>query len=136
MTTIAIRIAVLSAVMAVYMGVAFRGIEYDPMEAGPSLLIYFIAFTIWTLIAVPLYKMKAHPDEDKLVSFTFRFWAVTAAVVAIGMMIYSQTDVASAGSFRDNVIVGAIIMAVMVVALNYVLIIALRNLQSKRRRAR
>jgi len=136
MTTIAIRIAVLSAVMAVYIGVAFRGIEYDPMEAGPSLLVYFLAFTIWTLIAVPLYKMKANPDEASLVSFTFRFWAITATIVSIGIIVYSQTDVASAGEFRDNVIVGAIIMAVMVVALNYALIFGMRSLESKRRRAR
>lgn len=133
MTTIAIRIAVLSAAMAVYMGLAFRGIEYDPIEAGPSLLGYFLAFTILTLIAVPLYKMKTHPDEESLTSFTFRFWAISAAIVAIGMIFYSTTDVASAGEFRDNVIVGAIIMAVMVVALNYALIIALRSLLSKRR---
>jgi len=136
MTTIAIRIAVLSAVMAVYIGVAFRGIEYDPMEAGPSLLVYFLAFTIWTLIAVPLYKMKANPDEASLVSFTFRFWAITATIVSIGIIVYSQTDVASAGEFRDNVIVGAIIMPVMVVALNYALIFGMRSLESKRRRAR
>jgi len=136
MTTIAIRIAVLSAVMAVYIGVAFRGIEYDPMEAVPSLLVYFLAFTIWTLIAVPLYKMKANPDEASLVSFTFRFWAITATIVSIGIIVYSQTDVASAGEFRDNVIVGAIIMAVMVVALNYALIFGMRSLESKRRRAR
>ncbi len=136
MTSIVIRIAVLSAAMAVYMGVAFRGIEYDALEAGPSLLGYFLAFTIWTLIAVPLYKMKNHPDEKSLTTFAFRFWAITAAVVAIGMVIYSQTDVASAGAFRDQPIVGAIIMAVMVVILNYALIFAMRSLEPKRRRAR
>jgi hypothetical protein len=135
MTSLAIRIAILSAAMAVYMGVAFRGIEYDALEAGPSLLGYFIAFTIWTLIAVPLYKMKTHPDEKSLATFTFRFWAITAALATIGMMIYSQTDVASAGMFRDNVIVGAIVMVAMVVILNYALIFALRSLESKRRRA-
>ncbi len=135
MTAIAIRIAVLSAAMAVYMGVGFRGLEYDPMEAGPSLLGYFLAFTIWTLIAVPLYKMKTRPDEESLASFTFRFWAVSATVVTIVLLIYSSMDIASAGQFRDNMIVGAIIMAVMVVALNYLLIVILRNLLSKRRRA-
>ncbi len=136
MPTIAIRIAVLSAVMAVYMGVAFRGIEYDAMETGPALLIYFLAFTIWTLIAVPLYRMKVQPDEQTLKSFTFRFWAVSAAIATIGLIIYSTTDIASAGKFRDDVIVGGIIMAVIVAALNYVLTIALRSLESKKRKIR
>jgi len=136
MMTIAIRIAVLSAVMAIYMGLAFRGIEYDPLEAAPSLLIYFLAFTIWTIIAVPLYKMKAQPDEAALGAFAFRFWAITATIVTIGMIIYSQTDVASAGKFRYNVIVGTLIMIVMMVGLNYILAAALQNLKSKRRRAR
>ena len=135
MTAIVIRIAVLSVAMAVYTGFAFRGIEYDPIEAGPSLLGYFLAFTILTMIAVPLYKMKSQPDEPTLAAFTFRFWSITAALAAIGIIIYSSTDVASAGEFRDNLIVGTIIMAVMVVALNYAVIFALRNLESKRRRA-
>ena len=136
MTSLVIRIAVLSATMAIYMGVAFRGIEYDPIEAAPSLLVYFLAFTIWTIIAVPLYKMKTQPDEAALGSFAFRTWAITATIVAIGMIIYSATDIASAGKFRDSVIVGTIIMAVMIVALNYILTIALKSLLSKRRRAR
>ena len=136
MTSIVIRIAVLSAVMAIYMGYAFRGIEYDPVEAGPSLLAHFLAFTILTLIAVPLYKMKTHPDEAALGAFTFRFWAVTATIVSIVMIVYSSMDVASAGEYRDNVIVGAIIMAVMIVALNFVLKYSLHKLLSKRRRAR
>jgi NhaP-type Na+/H+ or K+/H+ antiporter len=136
MTTIVIRIAVLSAVMAIYMGFAFRGIEYDPLEAGPSLLAHFFAFIILTLIAVPLYKMKTHPDEATLGAFAFRFWAITAGIVSLAMIIYSSTDVASAGEFRDNLIVGTIIMLVMVVALNYALVIVLKNLLSKRRRAR
>ncbi len=136
MTTIIIRIAVLSAVMAIYMGFAFRGIEYDPIEAGPSLLAHFFAFTILTLIAVPLYKMKAHPDEAALGTFAFRFWAVTASIVTLAMIIYSSTDIASAGEFRDNLIVGTLIMVVMVVALNYALAAALKNLLSKRRRSR
>ena len=136
MTTIVIRIAVLSAVMAIYMGYAFRGIEYDPVEAGPSLLAHFLAFTILTLIAVPLYKMKAKPDEAALGSFAFRFWAITATIISLAMIVYSSTDVASAGEYRDNIIVGTIIMLVMVVALNYALIFAMQKLLSKRRRAR
>jgi len=136
MTTIAIRIAVLSAAMAVYMGYAFRGIEYDAMETGPALLGYFLSFTLLTIIAVPLYKLKNHPDEQSLTTFAFRFWAVTATVVTIALLIYSSTDVAAAGKYRDNVIVGGIIMAVMVVALNYALIFVNRSLMTKRQRAR
>ncbi|MAF82546.1 MAG: hypothetical protein QGH93_03415 [Gammaproteobacteria bacterium] len=136
MTTIAIRIVILSAVMAVYIGVAFRGVEYDPLETGPALLGYFLAFTIWTLIAAPLYKIKTQADEASLATFTFRCWAITATLATCVIIFYSMTDIASAGEFRDNIIVGTILMAVIVVALNYALIIALRSLLSKRRRAR
>ncbi len=135
MTTIAIRIAVLSAAMAVYMGYAFRGIEYDAMETGPALLGYFLSFTILTIIAVPLYKLKSHPDEKTLTAFAFRFWAVTATIVTIALLVYASTDVASAGKYRDNIIIGGIIMAVMVVALNYALIYASQFLMTKRQRA-
>ncbi|HJP38175.1 MAG: hypothetical protein QF483_02545 [Gammaproteobacteria bacterium] len=136
MPTIAIRITILSAVMAAYIGVAFRGIEYDPMEAGPSLLAYFLVIIIWTLIAVPLYKIKTRADDEVLAAFAFRCWAITATLATLGIIIFSAMDIASAGEFRDSPIIGTILMGVMVVALNYALTFVLQNLLSKRRRVR
>jgi len=130
---IAIRIGVLSVAMALYMTWAFRGIEYDVLESGPAALEYFISFMICAVIAVPVYRMIKKPDNDALAAFAFRIWLVTATLVTIGWLIYFSQDVASQGEFRNNLIVGAIIMAVMVAVLNYALIIANRNLARKRR---
>ena len=121
MMAMAIRIGVLSAVMAVYMSVAFRGIEYDIMETGPALLGFLVAFTICTIIAALIYKMKNQPDSEQLSAFAFRVWLITAPLVAIGWMVFYAQDVAAAGEFRDNVILGGVIMAVMVGILNFAL---------------
>jgi len=121
MMAMAIRIGVISAAMAVYMGVAFRGVEYDVLETGPALLGFFVAFTICTVIATLLYKMKNQPDSEQLSAFAFRIWLVTASLVAIGWLVFYAQDVAAAGEFRDNVILGGVIMAVMVGILNFVL---------------
>lgn len=121
MMAMAIRISVLSAVMSVYMGVAFRGIEYDPVEMAPALIGFFITFTICTIIATAIYKMKNQPDSEILSAFAFRVWLITASLVSVGWLIFYAQDVAAAGEFRDNIIIGGIIMAVMVGILNFVL---------------
>lgn len=125
MMAMAIRIGVLSAVMAVYMSVAFRGIEYDFMETGPALLGFFITFTILTVIAALIYKVKNQPDSDTLSAFSFRVWLITAPLVTIGWLVFYAQDVAAAGEFRDNIILGGVIMAVMVGVLNFVLAYAI-----------
>ena len=134
----AIRIGVLSVVMAIYMGWAFRGIEYDVMETGPALLGFFVAFTICTLIAAVLYRLKNQPDSETLDRFTFRVWLVTATLVAVGWLFYYAQDPAAAGEFRDNIIVGGVILAVIVGVLNFVLTLVIDRgieyLMPKRRR--
>ena len=134
----AIRIGVLSVVMAIYMGWAFRGIEYDVMETGPALLGFFIAFTICTLIAAALYRLMKRPDSDTLARFAFRVWVVTAALVTVGWLFYYAQDPAAAGEFRDNIIVGGVILAVIVGVLNFVLTLVVDRgidyLMPKRRR--
>lgn len=124
--------------MAIYMGWAFRGIEYEIQEAGIALLGFFIAFMIGTLVATPIYRLKSKPDTAALERFAFRVWAVTASLVAIGWMVFYAQDAAAAGEFRDNVIIGGVIMAVLVTVLNFVLAYALDRsltyLTPKRRR--
>ncbi len=129
----AIRIGVLSIAMALYMTWAFRGIENNPLEAGPAVLEYFISFMICAVIAVPVYRMIRKPDGDALSAFAFRVWLVTATLVAIGWLIYFSQNLASQGEFTNNMIVGAVIMAAMVAVLNYLLILASRSLMQKRR---
>lgn len=111
--------------MAVYMGWAFRGIEYEIQEAAPALLGFVIAFMLGALIATPIYRLKSGPDAAALERFAFRVWAVTATLVAIGWMVFYARDAAAAGEFRDNVIIGGVIMAVLVTVLNFVLAYAL-----------
>lgn len=134
----AIRIGVLSVVMAVYMGWAFRGIEYDVMETGPALLGFFVAFTICTLIAAVVYRAMSQPEPEALARFAFRVWVVTAALVTVGWLFYYAQDPAAAGEFRDNIIVGGVILAVVVGVLNFVLTLAIDRgidyLMPKRRR--
>jgi len=124
--------------MAVYIGWAFRGIEYEIQEAGIALLGFFVAFMIGTLIATPIYRLKSGPDAAALERFAFRVWAVTASLVAIGWMVFYAQDTAAAGEFRDNVIIGGAILAVLVTVLNFVLAyaldIGLTYLTPKRRR--
>jgi len=128
-----IRIGVLSIAMALYMTWAFRGIENNPLEAGPAVLEYFISFMICAVIAVPAYRMIKKPDDDALSAFAFRIWLVTATLVAIGWLVYFSQNLASQGEFTNNMIVGAVIMAVMVAVLNYLVILASRSLVQKRR---
>jgi hypothetical protein len=133
-----IRIGILSAIMAGYMGWAFRGIEYDVMETGPALIGYFIGFTLIALIAALIYKSRSKPESAALEKFTFRTWLVSVVVVALGWMIYYSQDPAAAGEFRDNIIVGGLIMAALVGVLNFALAYAvdfgINYLKPKRRR--
>jgi len=131
---VASRIGVLSAVMAVYMVWAFRGLEYDIAESGPALLGLFVTFTVLAIIAAPILRRKAAGDAaapgGELI---YRFWIVSAAVIAVGWLIYYANDAAAAGEFRDNVIVGGLILAALVVVIHFVLLRVEAYLAPKRR---
>lgn len=119
--------------MAVYMGWAFRGIEYEALEAGPALLGLFLAFLVPTVIAVPVYNKLGPREAAQTARFAFGFWAVSAGVVALTWLFAFGRDAAAAGYFRDNIIVGLIGLIVLVAALNFALIPTLRYFAPKRR---
>jgi hypothetical protein len=130
---IAIRIGIISVAMAVYMGWAFRGIEYEALEAAPDLLAFFLAFTIPTAIAVPVYKMLGQRDNAQISRFAFRFWLAAAGVAAGAWLVMNAGDPATAGFFRDNVIVGIIGLIALVAAVNFGAIQVLQYLAPKKR---
>ena len=133
------RIGILSFIMSIYMCWAFRGIEYDVMEILPAVVGFFLAFTICAIIAGALYNLMKKPDEEALYKFIFLVWAASASVVTVGWLIFYAQDTAAAGEFRDNVIIGGVIMAVMVGILNYAVAYALSHgmnyLKPKRRQS-
>jgi hypothetical protein len=130
---IVIRIGILSVAMAVYMGWAFRGIEYEPLEAAPDLLGFFLAFTIPTAIAVPIYKLMGQRDAAQISRFAFGFWLVAAGLAAAGWLVMNAGDPATAGFFRDNVIVGIVGLIALIAAVNFGAIQALQYLAPKKR---
>jgi len=115
------RIIGLSLVMSVYMVWAFRGIEYDPQEAVSALLIFLGGFLVFTMVAVPIYRMTGSKAGGTLEEFTFRCWMITAALVAIGWLVFFAQDPAAAGFFRDNILIGAAVLIVLVLAANFLL---------------
>lgn len=118
---VAARIILLSLVMSIYMVWAFRGVEYDPQEAVGALLVFLVGFLVLPAIAVPVYKMTWGKAADNTPDFAFRCWMITAALVAIGWLVFFAQDPAAAGFFRDNILIGAVILIVLVAAANFVL---------------
>lgn len=53
--------------------------------------------------------------------FAFRCWMITAALVASGWLVFFARDPAAAGFFRDNILIGAAILIVLVFAANFIL---------------
>jgi len=128
-----IRIGILSVAAAVYMGWAFRGIEYEALEAAPALLGLFLAFLIPTLVATPVYKKLGERSDAQVTRFTLGCWMACAAAVVLVWLVAFGRDAAAAGYFRDNLIVGIIGLVVLVVVLNFALQPILQYFAPKRR---
>ena len=122
---IVLRIIVLSIVMGAYFIWAFRGIENHPVESVPALLGLLAGFLAPTAIGMGLYAATTGRGRQDLPALAFRAWLVTAGVVAIGWLVFYAQDPAAAGFFRDNVLVGGLVLAALMVALNFGLLRAL-----------
>lgn len=115
------RIITLSLVASIYMLWAFRGVEYDPQEAIGALLVFLGGYLILTAIAVPAYHLTKGKSGSDTAGFAFRFWLVSAAIVTIAWLVFFWQDPAAAGFFRDNIIVGAVILPMLIAAANFAL---------------
>ncbi len=131
---VGIRITSLSLIMSIYMVWAFRGVEYDPQEAIGALLVFLGGFLVLTVIAVPIYKMTGSKAGGTLAEFAFRCWLVTATLVTIGWLVFFAQDPAAAGFFRDNILIGAAILIVVVAAANFAVTQFLAYLTPKRKK--
>jgi hypothetical protein len=129
---IAIRTGILSLATALYMTWAFRGIEYDVIETAPALLGLTLALWIATIIGVPIYMKRGQHDDAQVARFAFIFWAVTAGIVAMGWLLIYGRDPAAAGEFRDNLIVGVIVLIVFVAVVNFGVVRVLDYFSPKR----
>ncbi len=126
-----IRIVVLSLLMGVYMIWAFRGIENNPLEAAGALLALVSGFLVLTVIGVPIYARWKRVDAN-LAELTFRWWLVTAIPITAGWLGFYSRDLALQGYFSANVVLGAIGLAILVAAANYLLVKAGGYLSAKR----
>jgi hypothetical protein len=130
---VTIRIIGLSLVMSIYMMWAFRGIEYDPQESVGALLLFLGGYLILTAVAVPVYQMTKGKSGGDTASFAFRFWLISVTAVTIAWLTFFWQDPAAAGFFRDNIIVGAVILPVLVAAANFAIVQGFTYLAPKRR---
>lgn len=133
MMNVAIRIVVLSIAMGAYFVWAFRGIENDPLESAPALLGFIAGFLFLTAVAVPVFAATAGKGKGNLAGFAFRCWLLTAGLVAVGWLVFYSRDPAAAGFFRENVIVGGLVLAGLVAVVNFALIRALEYLAPRKR---
>ena len=129
----AIRIGVLSIVTAVYIMWAFRGLEYDLLEVGPPLLELLAALIIPTAVAVPVYNKLGQRDSAQTARFAVLFWFASTAVITVGWLILFGRDAAAAGNFRDNIIIGVVILVALIAALNFAITPVLKYFEPKRR---
>ena len=130
---VTIRIIGLSLVMSIYMMWAFRGIEYDLRESIAPLLLFLGGYLILTAVAVPVYQMTKGKSGGDTAGFAFLFWLVSVTAITIAWLAFFWQDPAAAGFFRDNIIVGAIILPVLVAAANFVIVQGFTYLAPKRR---
>ena len=130
---IAIRIIGLSLIMSVYMIWAFRGVEYDPLESISALLLFLGGYLILTAVAVPIYQMTKGKSGGDTTGFALRFWLISAAAVTIAWLAFFWQDPAAAGFFRDNIIIGAVILPVLVAAANFAFLQGIAYLAPKRK---
>ncbi|CAG0939649.1 hypothetical protein GPROT2_00670 [Gammaproteobacteria bacterium] len=114
-----IRIVILSVFMAVFMVWGFRGVENSPLEAVPALIGFIVAFLAPSAIGVPAYAATVGRQRGDTARFAFLFWAASAALVAIGWLLYYASDIAAGGYFRDSMLAGAAILAVLTAALAF-----------------
>jgi len=128
-----IRIGILSVAAAVYMGWAFRGIEYEALEAAPALLGLLLAFLIPTLIAMPVYKRLGERSDAQMARFALGFWMASGAIVVLIWLVAFGRDAAAAGYFRDNLVVGIVGLIVLVAILNFALTPVLQYFAPRRR---
>ncbi len=131
--TSVIRIIILSAFMAVFMIWGFRGVESNPLEATPALLGFILAFLAPAAIAIPAYAATIGKGRGNTAAVVFPVWAITAAAVAGGWLLYYAGDIAAGGYFRDNVLTGAFVLAALTALLAFALGRGLDYLAPRRR---
>ena len=111
-----IRIVILSVFMALFMVWGFRGVENNPLDAAPAFLGFIAAFLAPGAIGAPAWAATLGKGRGTAGAI-FPAWAVTAALVAIGWLVYYARDIAAGGYFRDNMLVGAVLLAVLTAVL-------------------
>jgi len=129
---VAIRILVLSVVMSIYDIWAFRGVENNPVETIPAFLEVLATFLAPTALLVPAYAMTLGKGRTDLSRFALTCWMVTAALVALAWLGFYAWDKASGGYFRDHMLVGALLLAALMVAANFGLVRALDYLAPRK----